>query len=139
MRYFLLSSAPGHLPYNEVRQVNPKTWVISMSEYDCVLHHAHFTARGDMVEIDSMERASMITKLAFRNRFTDPEKAKLYAAAKTNPSVQAYIDDVAAASFIDLSRQDTVNAVRQLEGLGIIGAGRADQILYETPKASELK
>jgi hypothetical protein len=34
---------------------------------------------------------------------------------------------------------DTVNAVRQLEALNIIGAGRADQILLETPKAHELK
>lgn len=139
MRYFLLSSAPGHLPYNEMRQINSKTWVISMSDMDCVMHHGMFTGRPDIVEIESMERASVITKLAFRNRFTDTEKAKLYVAAKTSPSVQAYIDDVAAANFIDLARVDTINAVRSLEAAKIIGVGRADEILYETPKAHELK
>jgi hypothetical protein len=98
-----------------------------------------FTGRSDIVEIDSLDRASMITKLAFRNRFTDAEKAKLYVAAKTAPAVQAYLDDVMAANFIDLSRPDTVAAVRQLETMKIIGVGRADEILYETPKLQELK
>jgi hypothetical protein len=72
---------------------------------------------------------SRVTKLAFRNRFTPAEKAALYTAAKTSVDIQIYLDDVNAATFIDLQRTDTRASVHALESLGLIAAGRADQIL----------
>ncbi len=37
--------------------------------------------------------------------------------------------DLAVATYIDLSRADIQNGVNQLEAYGMIGSGRADQIL----------
>lgn len=81
-----------------------------------------------------------ITKLAFRNRFTHAEKAGIELAALDNPtadmqtrmqaaSLRAYLKDVDAATFIDLSRQDLADGVNSLETLGVIAASRALEIL----------
>lgn len=85
---------------------------------------------SDTIVIDQGRSAgSKITKLAFRNRFTSPEKVALYNAAKTSAEIQIYLDDVNAATFIDLQRPDTRAAVHGLESLGLLAAGRALQVL----------
>lgn len=84
-----------------------------------------------------------ITRLAFRNRFTLPEKALLEFAALDDPNatqsermqaamLRAYLADAAAATFVDLQRPDTRAGVMQLEALGLIAEGRALEIL-DTP------
>jgi len=70
-----------------------------------------------------------ITKLAFRNRFTDLEKLALYTAAESSVQLRVYLDDLAAAEFVDLDYGATVAGVQALEVAGIIGAGRAAEIL----------
>ena len=81
-----------------------------------------------------------ITKLAFRNRFTLPEKAALEIAQLDDPnapmpqraqsaSLRANQADVAAATFIDLDRADTRAGVQALEAAGLLASGRAIQIL----------
>ncbi len=72
---------------------------------------------------------TIITKLAFRNRFTQAEKVALYTAAETNVPIRVYLDDVNAATFIDLSRPDTSIGVQQLESAGLLAPGRANEIL----------
>lgn len=72
---------------------------------------------------------TIITRLAFRNRFTQAEKVALYTAAETNIQLRVYLDDVNAATFIDLSRPDTSIGVQQLEGAGLLAPGRANEIL----------
>lgn len=72
---------------------------------------------------------TIITKLAFRNRFTQAEKAALYTVATSNVLIRIYLDDLAAATFIDLSRQDTIDGVMALEAAGLLAAGRANIIL----------
>lgn len=89
-----------------------------------------------------------ITRLAFRNRFTTTEKAALEIASLDNPNatmeqrglaatLRAYLQDVQAATFIDLQRIDTRAGVQQLEQLGLIGVGRATAILDTPPTAEE--
>lgn len=84
-----------------------------------------------------------ITKLAFRNRFTSAEKAKIEMAAIDNPSasaqdrlasagVRATLADQRDAEYIDLSREDTRQGVVDLETYGILSAGRTLEIL-DTP------
>lgn len=84
-----------------------------------------------------------ITVLAFRNRFTQTEKVTLDLASIDNPSASAQQrqfsallrvmqQDLNVATFVDLSRTDTVNAVNALETYNIIGPGRAAQILSLT-------
>lgn len=86
------------------------------------------------------ETDSKITVLAFRNRFTQTEKVTLDLASIDNPSatmqqrqmaaaLRVMQQDINAATYIDLSRSDTIAGVNALESYGIIGAGRASVIL----------
>ncbi|WP_157201393.1 hypothetical protein [Massilia sp. Root418] len=81
-----------------------------------------------------------ITKLAFRNRFTVAEKVAIDLASIDDPSsgaaarqqaaaVRVSLADAAAAAYIDLARDDTRAGVLMLEAAGILGAGRALEIL----------
>ena len=81
-----------------------------------------------------------ITKLAFRNRFTQAEKAALEFAALDDPSaatpqrmqsaaLRAYLKDVESATFIDLSRPELIAGVQALEVMSLLAAGRAMAIL----------
>lgn len=81
-----------------------------------------------------------VTRLAFRNRFTQAEKVALELAALDDPAatmaqrqqsaaIRVYLADVAAATFVDLGRDDTRAGVQALEAGGLIGAGRALEIL----------
>lgn len=99
---------------------------------------ASVTVLGDLAEPAAAARH--MTKLGFRNRFTQPEKAGIEFAAlddSTAPmparqqaaSVRAYQADVAAATFIDLDREDLRNGVQALEALGLLASGRAAEIL----------
>ncbi len=76
-----------------------------------------------------------VTRLAFLNRFTDAEAIALDLASIGTTieaaSIRRYMQKVNAATFIDLTRDDTITGVRQLETVGLIGAGRADQILLD--------
>lgn len=87
--------------------------------------------------------ATRITRLAFRNRFTQAEKVQLEMASIDNPAgtteqrqqaaaIRVYLADVAASTFIDLQRADTRAGVQSLEAAGLLAAGRALQIL-DTP------
>jgi hypothetical protein len=81
-----------------------------------------------------------ITNLAFRQRFTRAEKVALEMAALDNPSaslqqraqaaaLRADLKDQEQATYIDLDRADTRAGVQMLEAAGLLGAGRAAQIL----------
>lgn len=71
----------------------------------------------------------VLTRLAFRNRFTTNEKIALYTAAESNVQLKVYLDDVNAATYIDLTLPETIAGVQLLEAAGIIGSGRANEIL----------
>lgn len=90
-----------------------------------------------------------ITVLAFRNRFTQAEKVAIELASLDNPSapmqqrqlaavLRVMAADLAVATFVDLNRPETRAGVQQLEAFGIIGPGRANEILNTPPTAIEL-
>lgn len=92
--------------------------------------------------------ATRITRLAFRNRFTQAEKVALEIAALDNPAatlaqrqqaaaIRAHLADLAASTFIDLGRDDTRAGVQALEAGGLIGVGRALEILDAPVEAHE--
>lgn len=70
-----------------------------------------------------------VTKLAFMERFTDEELAAIYAAAKTDVRVEVWMDKMKLASEIDLADPRTRAGVEALEALGLIGQGRAAEVL----------
>ncbi|BEP93224.1 hypothetical protein GmRootA79_16080 [Acidovorax sp. A79] len=108
--------------------------VISQADFE-ILYADEIAAR------EAAASATMrITRLAFRNRFTMVEKATLELAALDEPGapmparqqsamLRAYLADVAAATFIELTRQDIRDGVTLLETLGLLAVGRALEIL----------
>lgn len=89
----------------------------------------HTVEVPDGAVISGVINDSRITKLAFRQRFTFAERVAIETAAETDASVRVMLKDQEAATFIDLSRQDTIDGVNALASGGLITAQRASEIL----------
>lgn len=119
-----------------VYDANSRHWMVgtlSVYDPDKTLH---------VVDLDAPPASATrhITRLAFRNRFTQAEKIALELAALDNPSgtpeqrqqaaaIRVSLADTAAATFIDLDRPDTRSGVVMLETAGLLAASRATAIL----------
>ncbi len=89
----------------------------------------------------------IITKFAYRNRFTAVEKRAIKKASLgLNPlltedqwlSVAVAQDDIMSTAYVHLDRPETVSGTHALESLGLIGVGRADEILGPPVWSTEL-
>lgn len=84
-------------------------------------------------EAPTIDLGSKITQLAFLNRFTDAEAIAIDLASQGTTveaaAMRRYQKKVDAATYIDLSRQDTRDGVLALETIGLLAAGRATEIL----------
>lgn len=78
-----------------------------------------------------------ITNLSFENRMTIDERKAIRRAALTNEDVQDFMGLAAKATHIDLALQQTIDSVNALEQMGLIGDGRAEQILYSHVRDDE--
>lgn len=98
------------------------------------------TSNPDYLGIMDGAFGRKITPLAFFNRFTQVEQLNIELASLDNPSATAeqrqqaamlriYVRNVNVATYVDLDRADTQNGVNTLEAMGIIGVGRANEIL----------
>lgn len=128
-----LSWAQQHYPQAEVReheQAGPG-WMLVDEE----LH-----APPAVPEPEPVPLPRHITRLAFRNRFTQAELVTLEIAGLDDPSapmtqrqlaasVRVMQRQVSEASYIDLDRTDTRAGVIQLETAGLLAPGRALEIL----------
>lgn len=70
-----------------------------------------------------------LTKLQYLRRFTQQERINIRNAAGSSPELYDYLAMLELAEEIDLDDPDTVGAVNMLEMIGLIGAGRADEVL----------
>ena len=143
MRYALIQNGvvtnvieadPDHLPeLPGVELVPSKTAGIGWT-------YADGTFKAPEPETPITQTSARITRLAFRNRFTQAEKVALELAALDNPSapmaqrqqsaaLRAHLKDLDAASWVDLTRPETVAPLQMLEASGLIGEGRAAAIL----------
>jgi hypothetical protein len=93
--------------------------------------------------------ARMITRLAFRNRFTQAEKVAMELAALDDPAaseqqrqmaalLRANMKDIDAASCVDLDMEATRGGVQMLEAAGLLAPGRALEILDAPVQAHEV-
>ena len=91
----------------------------------------------------------VVSGLGFRRRFTRAELAAIEWAAvdradqpeaqrQQAAALRATLADLAAATFIDLDDDDTVQGVHGLEAMGLIAPGRAVEILSAPITATEL-
>ena len=114
----------------------PDEYIAAPEDFDASRMGEYVYADGAL----SLAADSRITRLAFRSRFTQPEKIALEMAALDDPTaamsarqqaaaLRAYLADVGAATFIDLQRPDTRAGVQMLERVGLLQAGRALTIL----------
>ena len=95
-------------------------------------------------ESETEQEPYKITRLAFRQRFTLPERVAIETAAETNATVRVMLKDQEAATFIDLSRQDTIDGVNYLttvmqpdELTPLISSFRANEILTAPIQSTE--
>lgn len=76
-----------------------------------------------------------LSKLQFVNRFTDAEFVGILAAAKVSPEIEAWYAKFQMATpemdgtSIDLDDPRTVAGINAFEAVGLIGVGRAAEIL----------
>jgi hypothetical protein len=80
------------------------------------------------------EPTKYLSKLGFRNRFTPTEKALDNPSAglparMQSAGIRASLADQRDATYIDPTRPDTRQGVIDMEAAGLIGVGRALQIL----------
>lgn len=120
-----------------------------LSDGNVIVADADFIAQNypDAVLVEEPEavepEAPAITEIsrhAFRSRFTAEEKASLEIAMLDDPSapleqrqqaalIRAFDKDLSAAEVVDLEYPQTVDGVNMLEQSGLIGPGRAAEIL----------
>jgi hypothetical protein len=72
-------------------------------------------------------------KVDFLRLFTQTERINIRAAAAVNAVVADYQYMLDAATTVNLSDPDILTGVPLLEAAGLIGPGRADQILANEP------
>ena len=110
--------------------------MIALSSYDTSIIGKRYEA-GEFFVVeqpaDEPVIQTQITRLAFLSRFTDEEAVALdlasIGATTEAATLRRYQSKVNAASFIDLSREDTRANVLALEPMGILAEGRALEIL----------
>ena len=71
-----------------------------------------------------------ITKRAFMQRFTQPERTDIRKS--TDDIVIDIYEDLQAVNSVELTMQDTINAIAYLTAVGILAIGRDTDIL-DTP------
>ena len=122
----------------------PDEYIDAPADFDITRMGEYVYAAGMLV----LAPATRITRLAFRNRFTQAEKVALELAALDDPAaptaqrqqaaaIRVYLSDMNAATFIDLGSDATRAGVQALESGGLIGVGRALEILDAPVEAHE--
>lgn len=77
----------------------------------------------------------ILNKVDFLRLFTQTERINIRGAASVNPVVADYQYMLDAAVTVNLSDPDILTGVPLLEQAGLIGSGRAAQILANEPPA----
>ena len=110
--------------------------MVAINELDAMLmgkRHNAQTGEFEAVEPVPVPELRQITRLAFLDRFTDAEAVAIdlasMGATVEAASVRRYLSKVNAATFIDLDRADTRAGVSALEAGGLLGEGRALEIM----------
>lgn len=80
-------------------------------------------------DIEGQVTGRVMTKLEFLRRFTQDERVTIRTVAKTNAVLEDYMAMIDLAQEIDTSDADTKAGVQMLEAVGLLAAGRAQEIL----------
>lgn len=103
----------------------PVEWVgMEFSDYDHTPEAAPEEAPAPSVALGK------VSKLAYMERFTDAELGAIYSTAKVSPAVEVWMEKFKLAEFIDLADPRTLAGLQALESNGLIGVGRALEVLH---------
>lgn len=91
---------------------------------------------GLLVDPLARPQSRKITKLGLRQRLTFPELIALTTAAQTSVPLQVLMANFQVATYIDLSRADTIGGMNMLVSMGLLTPERAYEIL-NNPIAEE--
>lgn len=91
--------------------------------------HAHTEFIAEEVATQEPATLGQISKLAYMERFSDTELAAIYGAAKVSLAVEVWLEKFKLAEFIDLTDPRTLTGLQALEASGLIGHGRAMEIV----------
>jgi hypothetical protein len=83
-------------------------------------------------QLDNLAQSYAVARIApfdFLSRFTPAERANIRTAAQGNAAIADYIAMAETAPSINLTSELTTTGVNALEAAGLIGAGRAAEIL----------
>lgn len=80
---------------------------------------------------------NIITKPAFRFRFTDQEYVGILTAAKTNIEVASWVETFNMTTTIDLDNQRTIAGVQNLVTANLLTQERATEILTDPVQPGE--
>jgi len=70
-----------------------------------------------------------LTPLEFLRLLTQPERVAVRTAAKTNATIEDYLDLIDKADTVNLDNTDVSGGLMLLEQAGLLAAGRAEEIL----------
>ena len=85
--------------------------------------------RWDVETLSLVSTQRHLTKRLFLDRFTATEYAAIKAASLASPDVDFYWQKLVLSDYVDLELPLTQLGVRTMEALGLLGAGRADEVL----------
>lgn len=96
----------------------------------------HYTMRDSVTAFEAWmipnatpPAKTILSKLEFLFRFTTEERVAIRTAAKSNMVLEDFMALLNITEFVDTTYPATVQGVRLFETVGLIAAGRADQIL----------
>lgn len=122
--YIVTNKATGAESYRYAADA-PIPW--SGMEFDTHDHSVLLTPEEAVTDVPVV--AMTWTKLEYLRRFTQDERIAIRTAAKQVPALDDYLELLALATEVRSDDPDIVGALQMLEGAGLIGAGRAQEIL----------
>lgn len=117
------------LPVIEGVWVECPIWVGPLDSYD--------KTTNTFTPYEPPPAPKIITKVAFRFRFTDAEYTAILAAAKTDVEVQAWYETFNMLSTADLDNQRTKDGVQNLVSKNLLTQARANEILTAPVQPNE--
>lgn len=93
---------------------------------------------GNKLVTNGTNGSIKITKLAMRQRFTFTELCALETAAQTIIQVKVLLGNLNIASYVDLTRPDTIGGLGLLVSLGLLTSERMTVILNTPPTEYEI-
>lgn len=104
----------------------PVEWVgMEFAEFDHV-EQPIINADGS---IEGQVIGRTLTRLEFLRRFTQAERIAIRAAAVQSPALNDFLELLDMAEEVHTDHPDTVSAITMLTAAGLLGPGRAAEIL----------